>query len=547
MIVTDPPVPGFLDFVKTNGRAWQSRLAERQTARHGVILVELIHNNAAVLCGNLLVARYLAEFVGADVLGFTAPIFTSHPVAINQIRALAASYGVVDVVEVEHESTQHRFPGLSLLRSITGGGRKLSTRASLLSTLTATDLRKALLGLSVDNVWIGDLVYDSHLGRFGQATIDKFDDDLARTLNRTANLYSGINQLFRRYQVHATVVCHTVYIEYGLPARLSLKHGVPVYGKWGTHPLVIRKYRSLAEAPIFPGTELESVMKHYRARLGEELASLADDFYPPAPHKVSGFDYFRFGYGGDKREESGESLTQRLGLDRSKKTCCIMSHMFIDAPHCYPELLFDDYYQWLDATLAFAARTPAINWLVRQHPYEIMVGQNKNFDNLVGPYVDKGSVTVVPNDVTTSSLFSCVDVLTTGIGSAGIEFASVGIPCIYAGKPYYSECPFVIRPSSKRAYFEALAGIPNLPRITPDQIKLAKETAYVALKCLPVCSQMLPKTMDLAGRNITGEDLRAWWDEAANRVNSTAPRDDPFYRNLHHLFSGNESTLLNYE
>jgi len=547
LIVTDPPVPGFLDFVQTNGRVWQSRLAEGRTARNGVILVELIHNNAAVLCGNLLVARYLAEFVGADVLGFTAPIFTSHPVAISQIRALAASYGVVDVVEVEREPKQRRFPGLSLLRAMTGDGGKWSPRASHLSTLTGTALREALLSLSVDNVWIGDLVYDSHLSRYGQATIDRFDDNLAHTLNRTANLRAGVNKLFGRYQVHATVVCHTVYIEYGLPARLSLKHGVPVYGKWGSHPLVIRKYQSLAEAPIFPGTELESVMKHYRARLGEELSSLADDFYPPAPHKVSGFDYFRFGYGEDKREESGERLAQRLGLDLSKKTCCVMSHMFVDAPHCYPELLFEDYYQWLDATLAFAARTPTINWLVRQHPYEIMVGQNKNFDNLVRPYVDKGAVTVVPNDVTTSSLFSCVDVITTGIGSAGIEFASVGIPCIYAGKPYYSECPFVIRPSSKRAYFEALAGIPSLPRITPDQIKLAKETAYIALKCLPVSSQMLPKIMDLAGRNITEEDLRAWWDDAANRAKSTVPRDDPFYRNLYQLFSGKETTLLNYE
>src|SRR5262249_31099882 len=265
------------------------------------------------------------------------------------------------------------------------------------------------------------------------------------------------------------------------------------YGRCTTHPVVMRKYLSLAEAPILPGTELESVMKHYRARLGKGLASFADGFYPPAPNKVSSFDYFRFGYGGGKREESGESLAQRLALDPTKKTCCIMSHALIDAPHCLPDLLFDDYYQWLDATLAFAARTPTINWLVRQHPYEIFVGQNKNFDNFVRPYVDKSAVTVVPNDVTTSSLFSCVDVLTTGIGSAGIEFASVGIPCIYAGKPYYAECPFVIRPPNKRAYFEALAGIPNLRRLTSDQIKLAKETAYIALKCLPAYSHMLPE------------------------------------------------------
>lgn len=547
MIVTDPPAPGFLDFVQTNGEIWRTRLAKRPTSPTGVILVELIHNNGAVLCANLIVARYLAEFCNADVVGFTAHAFTSHPVPVENIRKLAASYGVIEVLDIEHDSMPSRIWGLPFFRAISDRAENWSTSSSELATLSGAPLRKAILELTIDNVWVGDLVYDSYLGRTGRATIEVFDEDLATTLLRTATLRRGVNKLFRRFNIHATVVCHTVYIEYGLPARLSLSHGVPAYGKWGTHPLVIRKYKTLSEAPIFPGTELEPVMKHYRAKLGNDLSLLAETFYPPAPNKVSEFDYFRFGYGKEKREESASSMAQQLGLDLSKKTCCIMSHMFVDSPHCYPELLFEDYYQWLNATLQFASRTPDLNWLVRQHPYEILVNQNSNFQRLVAPYVEKGAITIVPNEVTTSSLFSCVDAITTGIGSAGIEFASVGIPCIYAGKPYYAECPFVIRPTSRIEYFKALATIPNLPRLNSSQIRLAKETAYVALKCLPVYSHMLPTIADLAGRDVSGEDLKAWWDDAAKRASSVTPQEDPFYRNLLRLFSDEGSTLLNSE
>lgn len=542
MLVMDPPVKGFAEFVRECGDIWRNRLPRH--SHSGAVLIELIHNNATMLCLNLIVGSYVAEFLGARLVGFTAPTFTKYPVAMDQVRALAAVFGVEEVVNIEQKE-DHKITA-SIFREWKRFRTQMLWRSerSKLAALEGERLRAAVLDLSFDGVWIGDLVYDSYLYPSEKATIEEFDPVLAAVYDRAKLIFAGTENLIRRYDARAMVVSHTVYVEYGLPARIALGHGIPVFGKGGLNPFIVRKYRSLEEAPIPPTAGIEKAVSFCREALGDSLPGLADAFYPPSPSKVGESSVFRFGYGSGKREEDRSRLIQFLGLDPKKKTCCIMAHMFVDAPHSYADLLFADYEQWVAATLNFAARTPSVNWLVRQHPYEIMIGQVQNFQNIVAPYVANGTVTVVPDEVTTSSLFSCVDAVTTCSGTAGIEFASVGIPCILAAKAYYADYSFAPRPRTQAAYFKALSEIPSLPRLSADEMNLAKEIAYVELKCLSVRSTLIPDTGDLGGLSITDEDLRAWWLDVSRRFRTTQPCDDPLYQSLHRLVNSDEDHAL---
>jgi hypothetical protein len=546
MLVVDPAVGGFAEFIPQCREFWSdfARSKPRPQASNGAVLVELIHNNATVLSMNLLVGLYLADFFGSEIVGFTAPSYTKYPLSMKKIQVFAEAFGAKDVVNIEQGDSRHTVGHFLRYWKRARTQREWQMLRFKLSKLEGERLRKAVLELTLDGVWIGDLVYDSILYPSEKSTISKFDSVLASVFDRSGRIFSGTENLLRHYDARAMVVSHTVYIEYGLPARVALKHGIPVYGKSGLNPAVIRKYRLPDEATIFPGAELHKALQHYRASMGEQLSELASNFYPPTPAHITNLDIFRFGYGSGKREVEQGSLVRLLSLDPQKKTCCIMAHMFVDAPHIYSDLLFDDFYQWLAATLNFAARTPTLNWLVRQHPYEIMVGQKDNFQEVVAPYISSSSVIVVPDDVTTSSLFSCVDAVTTCYGSAGIEFASVGIPCILAGKPYYADYSFTHRPRTQTEYFNALASIPALPPLSAEEMKLAKEIAYVELKCLPVRSVLIPETPDLAGISATDEDFRAWWLDVARRFKATLPRQDPLYQSLHRLFHSNEEYAL---
>jgi hypothetical protein len=221
--------------------------------------------------------------------------------------------------------------------------------------------------------------------------------------------------------------------------------------------------------------------------------------------------------------------------------------MFTDAAHCYPDSLFADYFQWLDSTLAFATRKQEINWLVRQHPYEIMLGQHDNFRTLTDRYLHPdNTIKLVDNQVTTSSLFALVDAVTTVNGTAGIEFSSVGIPCILAGNPFYGDLSFAIRPATREAYFAALASIPDLPRLSAEQVKRAKEAAFVNFNCTRVSSCFVPFVQDLGGREIGPEQFSHYWREMTERIGVESIEDDPLNRNLRRMLDEGRTQLLNF-
>lgn len=553
MIVQSPPTESFKKFLAANTRFWAERL-RKAPAGKGYVLVDLLHNNGSVLTLNLLLARYLAEFLDLDVAAFVAATFTNYPVPVEEVELLARSFGVTRITRIDQEPGEAPVGGESMLAKARNVLRSVRYQVRLgricrrLRKFSGAGLRREVFALQMAGVPVGDLIFDSYLDNAREATIEHFNEKLGDAIGRALRFCDDFERILETDDVRALIVSHPVYIDYGIPLRLTLKHRRPVYGKVWLDPIGVRRYESLDEAPEFAGMPVEPALEYFRARLGSKLTERASDYFPPAPNKKMSLDYFRYGYGTDKTENTKQEMIELLGIDPEKKTCLIMAQQFTDAPHCYPDMIFDDYFQWLDETLEFAASQPQINWLLRQHPYEIMVGETEFFESLVRKYkLNQPHIKIVPNSVTTSSLFSCVDALTTAIGSGGIEFASVGIPCVLAGHPFYADFDFAIRPPTKEAYFAALASVPSLTRLSQQQIMDAKELALVFLSYKRVSSNRVPFMSDLGGRSVTQEDLDQYWIAAAGLVESKPLEDDPLYRNVKKMIEEGHKTLLDFE
>jgi hypothetical protein len=548
LIVQSAPTDAFKAFIATNTQFWTNRLQASPPGSNGVVLVDLLHNNGSVLLLNLLLARYVAELTGSDVVAFVAPTFTNHAVPVEQVTELARSFGISTIarIELEDSGPLGGFGLRALVRRL-NQSRILSRIRRSLNRLQGGALRQAILNFEIEKLPVGDLIYDSYLDIARKGTIDAYDEVLDRAVVRAGRIFGDFDRLLYRHDVRALIVSHPVYIDYGIPLRLCLKRGIPVYGKVWLDPIGVRLYETLDEAKEFAGMPVEPALNHFRNRLGPKLMARANAYFPPAPKKEMSLDYFRYGYGEDKTEYSRQELIELLGVDPEKKTCLIMAQQFTDAPHVYPGMAFDDYFQWLDETLAFVATRPDVNWLVRQHPYEIMVGETEFFEELSKRHLGKHShLKLVPNCVTTSSLFSLANAVTTAIGSGGIEFASVGVPCILAGNPFYGDFDFVIRPRTKEAYFAALANVPHLGRLDDRQIMAAKELALVFLSYKRVSSNRVPFISDMAGREITQGDIDGYWLDATQRVYRQKIESDLLYRCVHEMVSQKHKTLLNY-
>jgi hypothetical protein len=549
MIVQSPPRPQFSSYVFDNAEFWHRRLAETKRG-NGYVVVELLHNNATVLMTDLHVARYVAEFLGCEVAAFIAPTFTSYPVPVVEVEQLARSFGITKFWHLCAASPRLRDSSTGAMKSShDGADRSFASRmltALRWRGLKDSALRRHVLDMEACGVPVGDLIYDSFLQMTRAPTISEVDPLFDEAIKQARSYLGQAETILRAEDVRALVVSNSAYVEYGGLLRLALKIGIPVYCKAWLQPVCIRRYDTFDEAKQSSDTPIQPALDFFREALGEKFARRASEFFPPSQQGNKFEPDLRYGYDSHKQELSGRAMRKKLGLDESAKICLIMAHQFNDSPHWYGDSLFDDYYQWLAHTLKFAATCSRLIWLVRQHPYEIALGEVGDFNRLVARYADIPHIKVVPQGITTSSFFDGVDAVTTVAGSAGLEFASAGVPPILAGNPFYGDLGFAVRPGTPTEYFAALQSVPALPRLSAAQMQQAKEAALVHFKYKRVGSSRLPPTKDLADQQVTQDDLDAYWVEASRRSKATSVESDPLYQNLRRMFLGREKTILDY-
>lgn len=193
------------------------------------------------------------------------------------------------------------------------------------------------------------------------------------------------------------------------------------------------------------------------------------------------------------QERSVAEIREQVGLDASKKTAVIYSHILWDANMFYGEDLFDDQEEWFVDTVRAACANPNVNWIVKLHPDNVWKRKREQaegeLDDLVvirkriGELPDHVKLLRPETPIGTRSLFDVTDYGVTIRGSVGIELPCFGIPVLTAGTGFYSGLGFTIDSATREEYLDRLAHIEDVPRLSPEQIELARRHAY-ALFCL---------------------------------------------------------------
>lgn len=531
-------INAFEEFCIENKKYWGSVRPAREAEPYRYVVVELIHNHANLLMMNILVAKYIASIIGAEVLGVTANRFLQYSVPVNAISRLGESYGLRAVVNIDR-------------LAIPADEATIAQRNTDYWRIMAQEgaaLRQAILEYQLRGVHVGDLMYDTYLRITSLPTIERLDDRFADVFARASSLADRYSYLFEKLNVVCTVISHDVYNDYGLLLRCSLKHGVPVYqkGASGTSEVRILRYDEPKDLGVAFGEVSKDDLSHMRRSLGAAFSRTAETYFPPSARMQEHLDYLRFSYGKNKEFRTREELVEMLRLDPKKRTAAVLPHMFTDSPHYSQSCdVFDDYYQWMKNTLEVAQTITNVNWIVRQHPYEATMGLNGPFKELAERYVIPSShMRVVPQEISTGSLFSCTDIVVTVSGTAGVEFASAGIPCITAGNSFYAGLDFVRRARSEGEYRGFLAEIADIAQpLGTDEIQQAKEAALIYFHYRGVPSSFLPPTHDLAGVDWGLPDVNRFWNDAVARL-SALVEDDPLFRAITDMIRSGRRELI---
>jgi hypothetical protein len=167
-----------------------------------------------------------------------------------------------------------------------------------------------------------------------------------------------------------------------------------------------------------------------------------------------------------------------ISYDKSRKNIFIFSHAFNDAIRYANNIIFSDYYIWLEETLEILSSNNNINIFIKPHPDEHKYHYKKKaiyiYDNLNSRNTEANIY--FADNLTNDSIFSIADAIITVCGTIGIEAPCFGIPVMSASKTYYDEVKITVNSHNFEEYKQNLMQIHRLKKLSNEKRYMAKLT-----------------------------------------------------------------------
>ena len=283
----------------------------------------------------------------------------------------------------------------------------------------------------------------------------------------------------RELKPDAVLVSHGIYVDWGVFAEYFSRKGVPltVYGKGyreGTlvvtpratyHRMLIEEPVSLWEHTPF-GAREEAIIDAY---LGSKVTGNRDRaearYQPLAP-------------------KTDEETRRDLNLERGKFTAGLFPNLVWDGAVVLRQPVFDSLMDWVLETVAFFAKRPDWQLVVRAHPAEaharpqtcqqVIPTLLKAMPNLPSniKLVDPGK------PISTYTLLKYVNVGLVYASKVGLEMVVRGLPVVVAGDAHYREKGFTTDVRSVAEYREILERLEHFKPNDAATIRRAKQYAY---------------------------------------------------------------------
>lgn len=460
-IVLPPLSPAQQDFIAENTRFWGS-LQERQQegADGGYILVSvefhpIIHLSDASFASIVALAR------GQRLL------FVSTMAPTHQSRRLLQS-----------------FPNAKFLHLGSPRYWPMRLMAWLLARRAYREIRTPLdlLAFRVDGIRFGDALYDAVLAK-GFATIDRIDGRTLTVLRRFYFLRAFIRHVLRRYRVQAGVFAHLIGVHGSTFSRYLLQREIEVLNRVGSHELLVKKYRSLVDVGIYPVRPERRYFELMLKRDDETIQRQAEEYLNRRFSDKIEDATVSLAFDTRKRHFPDRSaFAAAYGLDPVKPFVFVLLHAFNDYPHSHfaRPMIFQDYYHWFKRTLEIARTVDSVNWVFKEHPAARYYPTRdldlaKTFST-----VTDDNILFLPRDANFNarSIGDLALAIVTCVGTGGLEYAALGIPCVLGGESGYSSFGFTIEPRDAEEYEACLRQIGALGRLTAAQVRRAKLVAY---------------------------------------------------------------------
>ncbi len=395
--------------------------------------------------------------------------------------------------------------------------------------------KKDILQISIHDIPIGDLVYDSII-RFKKDTytLAHFQPAFIKsTIADAIRRYHSFSIVLKDFDVKLLSLSHKFYVKFGIFSRVAINNKIPFISKSRAHLTLVN-------------TLWEHRLNNYSIDHGIERKirripeSIADNYVKKRFLGEFKQNDVIFAYSSKKVYDT-EMLLQRLSLIDSMPIAIVMLHAFSDAPHSDTSMLYRDYYEWFIETLHIIKRIEKIQWLIKPHPASSIFDEEGVVIKLIE---ETPNIKMVPPDVRTDSVLEIADAVITVRGTVGLECVLFDAQPILAGDAYYMNLGFTINCKTISEYKQALSTITKKSPIDESVKSLAKKVLYWRNESYLFFSGIFGPEMR---PNLPKEELlkhELWnYQHVYDFLSENDYKSDVYYKKLIVFFSDKRKTL----
>jgi hypothetical protein len=311
---------------------------------------------------------------------------------------------------------------------------------------------ESLLGLTVHDVRVGDLIYDTYLRFKPAATVNLKSRYLLLVIWQALREIRAARGCMRAKPA-MLLTTYSTYIQHGVVVRVALASGIEVMA-FGNYQEFYKRLR----ADDWVHTRNPDNYRAGFARLENATTKLAQ-----AERALSG-------------RLSGKSDMATAYMQRSTYTgsadlptgvsgsLVLFLHDFFDSPHCYRWMIFQDFWEWATFTLNFALEA-GIKVFVKPHPNQIASSRTV-VRTLKANYPESTWLSVDTSNLQLAEAGMACAI--TIYGTVAHEMAYLGIPCVAAGHNPHISFDFCQTARDRDEYCRLIRNYRNLRRSPGD-------------------------------------------------------------------------------
>ena len=305
----------------------------------------------------------------------------------------------------------------------------------------------------INNILIGDLIYDSFLKKYLVPTLDIDSENFKNFFFDSLKLFFFWEDYFKKNSIKSLVLYHSVYIS-AIPLRIALSKNIPSY---------IYNYErvyKLNQSRKFVGLEYLDYKKKFKLFSKIKKKEILNFSKKKIIKKFEGKITSDIPY--LSKTAYGKINNRRVLKKSNKIKILIAPHSFCDSPHCFGNNLYTDHYEWLNSLGKISNETD-YDWYIKCHPDFTSYFDNTN--GLIKKFVIKyPKIKLLKSNTSHKQIIKDgISVVLTVNGNIASEYPFFGIPAINASlnNPHI-DYNFSITPKNKNEYFKLIRSLETL-------------------------------------------------------------------------------------